>query len=174
MFDLAEFSQIATPQKSSTPAGTCFAFLLLHSYPLWPSLFTRTETRFVNRVDSLSPPSVITTGFYSETRCVKMGYSWAMAMGFFWRIWESVTCGIGDIQLFLFPRWDGGCGGCGGGKNASSFQLSQRKSQLESRKASAEKTTHFLPAADICLSWWEVSCVFFPLKARHWNTSCSG
>lgn len=55
VFDLAAFSQMATPQKSSTPAGTCFAFLLLHSSPLWPSLFTRTETRFVNRVDSLSP-----------------------------------------------------------------------------------------------------------------------
>lgn len=52
---------------------------------------------------------------------MEMGYSWAMAMGFFWRIWESVTCGIGDIQLFLFPQWDGGFGGCGGGKTASSF-----------------------------------------------------
>lgn len=107
----------------------------------------------------LSPHQRLQLGVTRNLLC-ENGLQWGRSCWILWRISGSLTCGIGGF-------W-----GCGGGKTASSLQLSQPKSQLEWRKAA--KTTHFLPAVDICLSWWDVSCVFFPTKAMYWSASCPG
>lgn len=147
------FSQIATPLLLLQEPVWTFCPCSLSLFDLY--LFTRSETRFVNTVDCLSPhphtTSQVQPGVARNPLCENGQTTLAELLDALGN-WASLTfyCVIGDLKLLLFTLWDGGMWGRGGGKTASSLQLSQRKAQLEWRKAA--KTTHFLPAADICLS----------------------